>query len=38
LGSEYTEQVCYRVAVKAGVGRDFEKALSDHYQLRGKQM
>ena len=37
LGSEYTEQVCYRVAVKAGVGRDFEKALSDHYQLSGKR-
>ena len=38
LGSEYTEQVCYRVAVKAGVGRDFEKALSDHYQLGGKRL
>lgn len=38
LGSEYTEQVCYRVAVKAGVGRDFEKALADHYQLVGKRM
>ena len=38
LDSEYTEQVCYRVAVKAGVGRDFEKALSDHYQLGGKRL
>ena len=38
LGSEYTEQVCYRVAVKAGVGRDFEKALSGHYQLGGKRL
>ena len=38
LGSEYTEEVCYRVAVKAGVGRDFEKALSDHYQLGGKRL
>ena len=38
LGSEYTEQVCYRVAVKAGVGRDFEKALSDQYQLGGKRL
>ena len=38
LGSEYSEQVCYRVAVKAGVGRDFEKALSDHYQLGGKRL
>ena len=38
LGSEYAEQVCYRVAVKAGVGRDFEKALSDHYQLGGKRL
>jgi len=38
LGSEYMEQVCYRVAVKAGVGRDFEKALSDHYQLGGKRL
>ena len=38
LGSEYTEQVCYRVAVKAGVGRDFENALFDHYQLSGKRM
>ena len=38
LGSEYTDQVCYRVAVKAGVGRDFEKALADHYQLVGKRM
>ena len=36
LGSEYTEQVCYRVAVKAGVGRDFEQAVGDHYQLTGK--
>jgi len=38
LGSEYTAQVCYRVAVKASVGRDFEKALADHYQLGGKRM
>ena len=38
LGSEYTEQVCYRVAVKAGVGRDFEKALSGHYHLGGKRL
>lgn len=38
LGSEYTAQVCYRVAVKAAVGRDFEKALADHYQLGGKRM
>jgi uncharacterized YigZ family protein len=37
LGSEYTDQVCYRVAVKAGVGRDFENALSDHYQLSAKR-
>ena len=38
LGSEYTAQVCYRVAVKAAVGRDFEKALADHYQLGGKRL
>ena len=38
LGSEYTAQVCYRVAVKAAVGRDFEKALANHYQLGGKRM
>ena len=36
LGSEYTEQVTYRVAVKAGVGRAFEQAVADHYQLTGK--
>ena len=36
LGSEYTEQVSYRVAVKAGVGRSFEQAVADHYQLAGK--
>jgi hypothetical protein len=28
--------VCYRVAVKAGVGRDFEQTVGDHYQLTGK--
>jgi uncharacterized YigZ family protein len=36
LGSEYTEQVSYRVAVKAGVGRSFEQAVADHYQLTGQ--
>lgn len=36
LGSEYTEQVSYRVAVKAGIGRSFEQAVADHYQLTGK--
>jgi len=30
LGSEYTEQVCYRVEVKAGIGRSFEQAVADH--------
>ena len=38
LGSEYTDQVCYRVAVKAGVGRDFENALKDQYLLSGKRL
>jgi uncharacterized YigZ family protein len=36
LGSEYTEQVSYRVAVKAGIGRSFEQAVADHYQLTGQ--
>lgn len=36
LGSEYTDAVCYRVAVKASVGRNFEQAVGDHYQLTGK--
>lgn len=36
LGSEYTDAVCYRLAVKAGVGRNFEQAVGDHYQLTGK--
>lgn len=36
LGSEYTEQVSYRVAVKASIGRSFEQAVADHYQLTGQ--
>ncbi|MFM7639063.1 MAG: IMPACT family protein [Bacteroidota bacterium] len=36
LGSEYRESVTYRLAVKAGVGRAFEQAVMDHYQLTGK--
>jgi uncharacterized YigZ family protein len=36
LGSEYTEQVSYRVAVKASIGRSFEQAVEDHYQLTGQ--
>lgn len=36
LGSEYADAVMYQVAVKAGVGRAFEQALADHYQLNGK--
>jgi len=36
LGSEYTDAVCYRLAVKASGGRAFEQAVNDHYQLTGK--
>jgi len=36
LGSEYTDAVCYRLAVKASSGRTFEQAVNDHYQLTGK--
>ncbi|MEY4626650.1 MAG: hypothetical protein RL003_622, partial [Bacteroidota bacterium] len=36
LGSEYTDSVCYRLAVKASAGRAFEQAVNDHYQLTGK--
>jgi len=36
LGSEYTDAVCYRLAVKASNGRAFEQAVNDHYQLTGK--
>lgn len=35
LGSEYTDTVCYRLAVKASAGRGFEQAIKDHYQLSG---
>jgi len=35
LGSEYTDAVCYRLAVKASVGRAFEQAVNEHYQLTG---
>jgi len=36
LGSEYTDAVCYRLAVKASSGCAFEQAVNDHYQLTGK--
>ena len=36
LGSEYTDAVCYRLAVKASAGRAFEQAVNEHYQLTGK--
>ena len=36
LGSEYTDAVCYRLAVKVSGGRAFEQAVNDHYQLTGK--
>lgn len=36
LGSDYSERVTYRVALKASMGRGFESAVKDHYQLEGK--
>ncbi|MFN6369894.1 MAG: YigZ family protein, partial [Bacteroidota bacterium] len=36
LGSEYTDAVCDRLAVKASGGCAFEQAVNDHYQLTGK--